>query len=170
MKKTFLYTVWRHSRPLFFGMAFFALGSVAANLTGIQIMPFFVWGMYSEKEQKTDHYEIVQTTINDSVVLDIYDYPGPARFYLAGPLGYYKRIKDNGGVDPTESFLENKIHTRIEWPFNKGAQQKEFINWYRRYLARVTGMEIHSLRINVLRLRFDDQQPLKDSMYLFEQW
>jgi hypothetical protein len=170
MKHTFLYTVWRHSRLLFSVMTLFVLGTVAANLAGVETTPFFVWGMYSEKEQKPGHYEVLQTTINDSVVLDIYDYPGNTRFYLAGPLGYYKRIKDNGGVDPTVSFLESKLHTRIEWPFNAGWQQKEFVNWYRRYLGRVTGMDIHKLRIDVVRLRFDQQLPIRDSMYLFEQW
>lgn len=170
MKHSFLYNVWRHSRPLFVVMALFALGTVAANLAGVETTPFFVWGMYSEKEKRPEHYDILQTTINDTAVLDIYDYPAATRFYLGSPLAYYKKIQDNGGVDPTVNFLENKLHTRIEWPFNTGVQQREFMNWYRRYLARVTGMEIKKLRVDVVRLRFDEQQPARDSMYLFEQW
>src|SRR5690349_15738420 len=107
----FLNKVKQHNKKLFQAMALFAAATLLCNLTGNEVTPFFVWGMYSAKEPPVQQYELLQTTINDSVVLNVDDiYTSDTRFYLSSPLGYYKQINDNRGVDPTISFLQEKLH------------------------------------------------------------
>src|ERR1044072_3996976 len=114
MKKTFLYQVWLHNKKLFYIMAVFTVLTVGANLAGDQVTPFFVWGMYSAKEEPVQQYSILQTTINDSMVVNPYDRPiCDTRFYLTSPLAWYKRIKDNNSVDPTLSFLQTKVDQEL---------------------------------------------------------
>src|SRR4051812_8435577 len=102
MKKTFLYRVWLHNKSLCYIMSIFVGLTVFTNLLGDEVTPFFVWGMYSEKEKPVRAVELLQTTINGDTVVNIYDYSnGDTRFYLSSPLAYFKKIKDNNNLDPT---------------------------------------------------------------------
>ncbi len=149
-----------------------------ANLLGDEVTPFFVWGMYSEKEKPVQQYEILRTTINDSTVVNIYDHPNTdTRFYLSTPLAYYKRIKDNNNQDPTISFLQSKLQHRYAQIrflerslFNTGPQQAAFLNWYARYLQQVTGQPVRSLQIDVVKAHYTDKALVTDAVYPFEKW
>lgn len=44
-------------------------------MLGWQATPFFVWGMYSEKEDTGKIPPVLKITINDSSVIDYTDYP-----------------------------------------------------------------------------------------------
>lgn len=159
-------------------MTAFAALTVVTNLLGDEVTPFFVWGMYSEKEQPVREYEILKTTINDGAVVNIYDYSnGDTRFYLSAPLAYYKKIKDNNNQDPTISFLQTKLHRHYEAIrpferslFNTGMQQREFLNWYARYLQQATGIPVSSLRVEVVHAHYTDKNLVTDSVNLFATW
>lgn len=178
MKKSFLYEVWLHNRKLFYVMTVFAACTLVINLAGNEVTPFFVWGMYSEKEQPVQEYEILQTTINDSLVVNPYDYyTTDTRFYLYSPLNYYKRIKDNHFTDPTITFLQTKLQQHydrvrfLEKPlFNAGLQKQDLLNWYARYLKQVTKINITSVQVDVVKAHYNNQHLITDSVYLFEKW
>jgi len=178
MKKTFLYKVWMHNRKLFYIMTAFAALTVAFNLMGNEVTPFFVWGMYSAKEQPVQQYEILQTTINDSAIANSYDHiTTDTRLYLGTPLEYYKRIKENNFRDPTIDFLQTKLHqhySKVRFleksSFNANLQKQDFLNWYARYLQQVTKINIKSIRVDVVPVHYNNQHLIKDSVYLFEQW
>jgi hypothetical protein len=178
MNDTFLYKVKKHNTRLFIVMLLFTLGTLLCNLTGDEVTPFFVWGMYSAKEQPVEQYELLQTTINDSALLNEYDvYTGDTRFYLSSPLVYYKKITDNKGIDPTMSFIKEKLsvsdHTLAPLEkrlFNTDEHQQAFMNWYRRYIGQATGIVVRSLRVDVVKVHFNGASLVKDSVYLFETW
>lgn len=178
MKKTFLYRVWMHNRKLFYVMAAFAAFTVVFNLMGNEVTPFFVWGMYSAKEQPAPHYEVLQTTVNDSVPVNPYDYiTTDTRLYLGSPLGYYKSIKENNFTDPAIDFLQTKLHQHYHHIrfleknlFNASLQKQDFLNWYARYLQQVTKINIQSIRIDVVQVHYNNQHLVTDSVYLFEKW
>lgn len=179
MKKTFLYRVWQHDRRLFFLLYGLAAATLLFNLLGTQLTPFFVWGMYSDKEQPVAQYELMQTTVNDSLVIDhSAGHPVGTLFFLQSPLSYYKRIRDNGGIDPTISFLQSKLGSRYHWVqpledklFNTAGQQAAFWPWYQRYLQEVTGVTVHRISVEVMQAHYDvHQQPVIDSSYSFQQW
>jgi hypothetical protein len=178
VKKTFLYQVWLYKPKLFYILAAFTTLTVFGNLLGDEVTPFFVWGMYSEKEKPVQQYEILKTTINDSIALNIYDYhTTDTRFYLGTPLAYYKRIKDNNNQDPTISFLQSKLHQHYDQIrflepslFNTGPQQQAFLDWYARYLQQVTMLPVHSLRIEAIKTHYSDRNLIVDSVHLFATW
>lgn len=178
MKRTFLYQVWLHKPKLFYIISSFAALTLIANITGDEVTPFFVWGMYSEKEKPVQQYELLRTTINDSTVVNIYDHADTdTRFYLAAPLAYYKKIKDNNNQDPAITFLQTKLrqhYAQIRFLekslFNTGPQQQAFLNWYARYLQQVTGQPVHSVRIDVVKAHYIDNALVTDAVHLFEKW
>ena len=178
MKKTFLYQVWQHNKKLCYILTAFTALTLCGNLLGDEVTPFFVWGMYSEKEKPVQQYEILKTTINDSLVVNEYDYhTTDARFYLYTPLSYYKKIKDNNNQDPTISFLQQKLHQHYDHIrflerslFNTGPQQQAFLDWYARYLQQVTYVPVNSLRIEVIKTHYSNQNLVVDSVHLFSTW
>lgn len=159
-------------------MATFAALTVVTNLLGDEVTPFFVWGMYSEKEQPVQDVEILKTTINENTVVNIYNVNnGDTRFYLASPLAYFKKIKDNHNQDPTISFLQTKLgaHYSSIQPlekslFNTGPQQQEFLSWYARYLQHVTLIPVNSLRVEVVHAHYADKNLVTDSVNPFATW
>ena len=178
MKKTFLYRVYQHNRKLFYLLTVFAVLTVFANLLGDEVTPFFVWGMYSEKEKPVQHVELLKTTINDTAVVNCYDYSnGDTRFYLGSPLSYFKKIKDNNNQDPTISFLQTKLHQQYDLIrplerslFNTGPQQQAFLSWYVRYLQQVTSVPVKSLRVEVVHAHYTNKNLVTDSVNLFATW
>lgn len=179
MKRTFLYKVWQHDKRLFFVLAGFCLATLVTNLAGDQITPFFVWGMYSEKEAPVSQYTLLRTTVNDRQVIDhTAGRPVGTLLYLQTPLSYYKQIKDNQNIDPTVSFLKNKtgrlyqlIQPFESALFNTGREQQSFLPWYKRYLAAATGEPISKITIDGVNVRYNDRQQLIiDTTYLIEQW
>lgn len=160
-------------------MVAFCVLTIGANLAGDEVTPFFVWGMYSAKEEPVRQYSILRTTINDSIVVNAYDLPiSDTRFYLGSPLAWYKRIKENDNTDPTISFLQAKlkpayfdnIQSFQNTLFNTGPQQDSFFSWYARYLFRVTHIPVQSIRIDEIRTHYAGDQLVVDSIHLFEQW
>jgi hypothetical protein len=159
-------------------MGIFAGLTVFTNLIGDEVTPFFVWGMYSEKEKPVQQVEILKTTINEDTVINIYDHSnGDTRFYLASPLEYFKKIKDNHNQDPAISFLQTKLgrHYNSIRPleqslFNTGPQQQGFLSWYARYLQHVTLIPVNSLRVEVVHAHYTNQILVTDSVNLFATW
>lgn len=178
MKRTFLYKVWLHDRRLFYVMAVFSALTIIFNVLGDEVTPFFVWGMYSEKEKPVQRYEILRTTVNDSLVIDAAGgYADATRFYLVGPLASYKKIKDNGGVDPLKSFLQLKLKNHYNLVsvaenkiFNHDVSQQAFFNWYSTYLQRLIHVDVHTVRVDVVQIHYDREKIVVDSLYLFEKW
>jgi hypothetical protein len=179
MKRTFLYQVWLHNKRLFYIMAAFTVLTIGTNLAGDEVTPFFVWGMYSAKEEPVQQYSILQTTINDSIVVNAYDqYISDTRFYLTSPLAHYKRIKDNNNIDPTLTFLQAKTNLQLftkpsvmQGPlFNTSRQTALFFPWFARYLQQVTNIPIHSIRIDEIKTHYAGPKLVVDSIRLFEQW
>jgi hypothetical protein len=156
----------------------FAALTVVTNLLGDEVTPFFVWGMYSEKENPVPGYELLKTTINEGAVVNIYDYSNSdTRFYLSAPLAYYKKIKDNNNQDPAITFLQTKLHRHYDAIrpferslFNTGPQQQEFLSWYVRYLQQVSNIPIHSLQVDVVHAHYTDKNLVTDSVNPFATW
>lgn len=179
MKKTFLYRVWQYDRRLFFLFSGLAAVTLVMNLAGIQLTPFFVWGMYSEKEEPVAQYAVMRTTVNDSLVID-YSAGSPVGtlFYLQSPLSLYQRIQDNHGTDPTITFLQNKLGSRYTAVqplenklFNMPVQQAAFFPWYQRYLQEATGIPVRRIRVDRLQVHYNAMQELSiDTTYLLHLW
>src|SRR5438045_7934064 len=102
MKKGFLYRVYKLNKRLFVFFVFLLAGNFFTNVLCWQSTPFFVWGMYSEKEDTANVHPVLKITINDTLVLDYTKYTDANKLFLTSPLQLYIQMKNNG-EDPTKS-------------------------------------------------------------------
>ncbi|MGN6264122.1 MAG: hypothetical protein ACTHM5_00530 [Ginsengibacter sp.] len=173
MKKLFLYKVYRHSKKLFYFFVIFTVLTVMCNLSGFEITPFYVWGMYSEREIEPASYQIYRVTINDKQLDYSTGYFPANRFFLLSPLTYYQSLKESG--DPTFAFLQKKLGQKLKvlepyiLPFENSAQSlNEFPDWYKRYLEQTTGKKIKNLQVDVLKVSWRKNNSITvDSAYHF---
>lgn len=164
MKNSFLYRVFKMNKRLFIFFILFQLGTIVTNLYGWQATPFFVWGMYSEKEDTVNSHPVIKVTVNDSSVIDPFKYTEGNRFFLTSPLQLYIAMKKNGGEDPTEKFLQRKLKGNFSLVENTARkilngkdEYKLFLTWYKKYLEQTTGKRVYNFTIELLHTRFTDE-------------
>ena len=178
MNRFYFTKLYNHNRKLFFAILFFTLLTILCNLLGYEATPFFVWGMYSQKENEPAFYNVQQVVINDSTPLDITaGYTPSTRFFLESPLWLYMDIKSNNNIDPSITFLQSKLKNRYSYIkpyenvlFNDNNRVKKFIYWYKKYCEEVSGISIHDLKIVNTRVYFSNQRILKDKSYIAGEW
>ena len=171
MEKFFLFKVYRHNKKLFYLFLLFAAFSLVCNLTGFEITPFYVWGMYSEKEIAPKEYPVFRITVNDKLIDYSTGYLPANRFFLTSPLSYYASI--NNDIDPTQSFLEQKLKGKYSLirlfakdVLNSEKEIREFPKWYKRYLEQTTGKEVKNYKIDILETSYQRDNSIKiDSVY-----
>lgn len=177
-KNTFLYKVYKVDKRLFFFLTSFFLLTLFANILGDEVTPFFVFGMYSEKEKEQRTYEVLKVIINDSIDLaksdDAY-YNNPL---VKASLFYYISIKQNGGVDPTISFLKSKLkqHYSIiqcieRRVFNDQKDIEAFIPWYTNYMEQIIRKPVNSVWAGKHYVRYNSfGTVVVDSTKAFLEW
>lgn len=169
MKKSFLSQIFKHNSSLFYAIMLFMSGTIFTNLFGWQITPFFVWGMYSEKEIQKNNYPVYRITVNDSLQVNYTSgFSDGNRFYLTSPLQLYTSIKNNNGADPTAIFLQKKLKEKFSFIeknfikiFNGKNEYTLFLPWYKKYLEQTLQMPVHNFTIELLSVRYDAENNLK---------
>ncbi len=179
MKNIFFYKLYMFDKRLFFLIAAFSILTVLCNVKGDEITPFFIWAMYSEKENDSNKYEVFRILINDSTLVDYTSgYTDNNRFFLSAPLSYYDKIKRNNFNEPTLTFISAKlgnnykiIQPLAERIYDDNQNTKQFIDWYVRFLQQSTGQPVRKLEVAVLTCSFTASQQLQtDSSYSLIQW
>ena len=160
MEPVFLKKVYRYNKKLFVFFVLFSALTLLANLSGDEITPFFVWGMYSENEVPQEQYSIFKISVNERPLDYTTGYLPANRFFLLSPLSYFESSKNN--EDPTRIFLEKKLENSFSTiePFaNKVLNGKEefqkFPAWYKRYLQQTTGENISNYKVEILKVHYD---------------
>ena len=161
MKNCFLYRVYKLNKGLFVFFILFLSGILFTNLLGWQATPFFVWGMYSEKEDTSNYHAVVKVTVNDTTVINFTRYTDANKFFLTSPFQLYVLLMMNNGVDTSEVLLKRKlgrnysaIQSISEKVLNDPKKFHLFFPWYKRYLAQTTGIKIDTCKIELLNVAF----------------
>ena len=172
MKKLFLYRLYNYNKKLFFLFAAIAGFTLICNLAGFEITPFYVWGMYSEKEIAPKEYPVFRITVNGKLVDYSTGYFPANRFFLTSPLSYYASVKED--TDPALYFFQQKLNKKYSFfePFiimkvlNSKKEFDEFPSWYKRYLQQTTGEEVKSYKVDILETSYEKDNSIKiDSVY-----
>jgi len=172
MEKYFLYKVYRYNKKLFFFFLAFAGFSLFCNLAGFEITPFYVWGMYSQKEIQPKEYPIFKITANEKLVDYSTGYFPANRFFLLSPLSYYASVKTP--EDPTSIFLKEKLKEKYEWVkqyadkvLNSPKEVEEFPGWFKNYIGQTTGEKVQSLKVELLLVSYENNNSIKiDSVHI----
>jgi hypothetical protein len=162
---TFLSKLYHYDKRLCLVVILFFSLTLVANLLRTETTPFFIWGMYSEKEIPSDTYQILQVVVNDNTLVDYSsNFTDANRFYLISPLTYSWLIRQNGGIDPEERFIKKKTGkyfsiaaTFEKHLFNDSSDQGAFQKWYVNYLEGTLHTPIRSLQVNLLELAYNNQ-------------
>ena len=156
MEKLFLYRVYHFNKKLFIFFAGYVVVTLLCNWKGFEITPFYVWGMYSQKEAEPSSYPVFKIIENDKVIDYSSGYFPANRFFLQSTLSYYADTRKEG--DPLQPFLEKKLKSSFVWlkPLaarlvNSQYEIQQFPTWYKRYLQQTTGEKVRILRVDVLQ-------------------
>jgi hypothetical protein len=176
--RLYFFRLYRSNRKLFFVILSFVFVTIVCNLLGYEATPFFVWGMYSEKQTEPRFYEVQRVIINDSQTIDITGgYTPSTRFLLNSSLWYYMDINKNHGIDPTISFLQSKLRDRYSLIkpyayilFNDSGRIDAFMPWYRKYVQEVTNTKVDKLTIQNSMVYYLNEKIVEDTSYVFETW
>jgi hypothetical protein len=171
MEKLFLFKVYRHNKKLFFLFIAFAAFTLFCNLAGFEVTPFYVWGMYSQKETAPKNYTVYRVTANDKPIDYSTGYLPANRFFLISPLSYFVEVRDS--TDPTSVFVNKKLKKKFSFikPYalkvlNSKEDISEFPKWYKRYLQQTTGEKIKTLKVDVLQTSYTAHNSINiDSVY-----
>lgn len=165
MEKFFLYKVYRYNKKLFFFFLIFAGLTLFCNFAGFEITPFYVWGMYSQKEVPVKEYPVFRITANGKIIDYSADYFPANRFFLLSPLSYYASIKD--GDDRVKIFLKKKLQNKYgqlepyaKRVLNSKKEIEEFPNWLRRYVQQSTGEKVNDLKVELLFVSYENNNSI----------
>lgn len=172
LKQTYLYRLYHYNKKLFYGITLFAGLTIFCNVVGWQITPFFVWSMFSAREQPAETYDVLQIKINKQV----FDYTKGQRdinrFFINYPLNYAISLYNRNYVDPPnfhvlKKYLPgvyNSVATRYPEFIYQQVNLKSFMSWYADYLSRVLKIKITSVEVDqvaVHYLKSGQLQPVK---------
>lgn len=172
LRNTYLFQLYHFHKTMFWVVVFFIIGTFICTFRGNQTVPFWVWGMYSEKATDFTKGNVLLMFNQSGEIIPIYSQKGyKTRFFLHSPLEYYhhSQLLQN---DPRKLFIEKKI------PFLSGdTKSKLFINdpelygnWLKSYLTKIGHSDLETLYI----LQYQYDHPFnfksnfhKDTLYVF---
>ncbi|RPD51459.1 hypothetical protein [Paracnuella aquatica] len=178
MKNAFLLRLYRQNRNLFWGFTLFFFFTIVGNLLGDEVTPFFVYGMYSQKQTRPTQYEVVQIIVNDTIDLARTNYFTYNKAMVQKPIFYYAAMQQNKGIDPTILFLQDKLKNHYskvrlleENLFNTAKELNSFKQWFPKYLQQHLCTPISSINVKMLSVRFTGEYNLVlDSAKTLLQW
>ncbi len=167
MEKPYFYRLYQYNTKLFFIIVGFSGMTLFFNLTGDQVMPFFVWAMFSEIESPKKNYKTYQLTINRKP----YDYSArrlqPSIEIIRESLQHYD-ITTDLGEDPTRHFFQHKLpsyYDNLSPILNRITPSSEQIitypSWLKRYLSYKLQHPINTLEVKTLELKYVDKARVK---------
>lgn len=146
-------------------MAGFCFFTILANISKLETTPFFIWGMYSEKEPDAKNYTVYEIVVNDSCCLDYSaGFTDNHRFYLSLPLDHYYTQVLNGGEDPLKKIIQKKFKNYfylLDYPFIfQDTLNANFVEWYMAYLKETLHQEINHLKVDVVFIQYNSDNQM----------
>lgn len=160
LRNSYFGRLFYKSKVLFWIIFLFFAFSVLANLFRLNVTPFFIWSVYSERHPPQEAYRFYEVRYNDHQRLSLpHTWDQMRNMMLYDPLAFYISVRVRGREDYTREVLEG--HWAKKYPFFAGYTHRlypgatafdAFPIWYKRYLSLQTGVSaraIHVLEKNV---------------------
>lgn len=176
MQQTYFHRLYAHSKTLFWTVVLFCGLTILLTLSGHQITPFFLWAMFSEKEDIRTTHQVIDIRLNGETFNYTKELIDANRHIVTGSIFYYYKIKNNHDTDPTRTFFEEKLGHRyerirpvLERITNDASQDAAFQAWLHRYLEQSTHREIKTLEVKLQTWAYNDagQLNLLDTQIIF---
>ena len=173
--------LYKRRRWLFFVVAAFCLGQGFFMVKGVETVPFFLFGMYSEPNEGQRVYQGLMVE-EDGQALDLSALPGLQKDLILTPLYRYVALHEVQFEDPIKPAVRKRFEHRLsadtyltfrERLSNAPADRERFHQWFRSYLESVYGRSMGVIR--VYRVGMDPESQgdrnwveLREKQILFE--
>jgi len=107
MKNSYFFKVWQTNKLLFGVLVLFILGQLFFSYKGVETLPFFNYGMYSEPAQIQDSYTTVSIYDEKNQYVNLYEKKA-TRFWQY-QLSYYTRFSEQNYHDPTLVTIQSRF-------------------------------------------------------------
>jgi len=146
------------NRKVFFCVSLFIVLQLFFTYKGVQTIPFFNYGMYSEPAKENPIYEKYILKL-DGEVLDFNNNGNPVNIdFLYKNLKLYKELKDPNYKNVVLKAIENRFKYRVskttfdrlvEKIWNNNENIRAFPYWLNNFIAKKTRKKINSLEFLV---------------------
>lgn len=160
MQAMFLNQVYKHKKLLFWLMIFFIFGQIFINIKhGLVFSPFYHYGMYSQVLKPEKTYSVPEIFIDGKQLMGK-DFTPWTWDKILQPVTFYASINTSNLLYKNE--VKRLSHAFIggkrEAYFNQACNYPLFIEWYKKYLAMVTGKPVNEVVINYRTYAFTNNR------------
>lgn len=170
----YLKSLYQYSKQLFFvitlGITITLVTFILqiTNILYIEATPFVVWGMYSEKQQPKENYQIPLITVNNHHYIDyLNEATSLEKLMITNPLLYYKKINDNNDEDARRFFVQSHLKgyykkwgKQLDACTNSQTNYPAFFNWYKKYLGQTGNLKVDSVKFQLLNVAFSGDKKI----------
>jgi hypothetical protein len=157
----FLKETKSRSKSIYWILIIFILISLITNLSKIEITPFYVWRMYSEKEPRNDKNHFYQLSYNNKIFNQSEAWNNGRKMMFSYTIHHYESCKENNGYDniqiKAQSILQrlNINDVKLFSPFYIKYNLKEYPQWLLRYIQQIIKEKINHMEVNKMTIRYD---------------
>ena len=172
----FLKKVYNENKFLFYLFSFFCLGQFFFLFKGVETTPFYLYGMYSEKETPQKEYSIFIIEVNDKEFN--YDaLPAANREMIISSLEHYFALDQNNFYDTILPTVEKRFNGKVSEEKNQiivsrltndSTDKAPYQKWLKNYLAETMKADIKSLKIYNAYFSYEPKLHLQRKELLFE--
>jgi hypothetical protein len=151
----FLKRLYHQWRPMFWVVIIFIICQVLFMYKAVETIPFFLFNMYSTRQQPLDTTYRTTIYINGKY-FNTDNISGHERETLLGSLAYFRKLKDHGFYATDSQTIKNRFSGKVPSALyntfykrltNTSVTDKLFYNWWCKYLSRVARREADSFTI-----------------------
>jgi len=162
----FLGKLFFRNKPLFWLVLVFIIGQGFFTYKGVQTLPFFHFGMYSEVFAPKDHYELLSIYL-DSMKIDQKNSNGIPFDFVIETLEYYQGLQQLQFKDPILATINKRFENRVgeitlsnitSRLANDSRDAENYKEWLMNLLQRNFNEDAKTLRIEIVTYEYVDKR------------
>ena len=162
MGSSYLWKAYHYSKPLFAFFIIAMLGQGFFSYKGVQTLPFFNYGMYSEVLSSENSSVLYEISLGDSIIPfnTLSYFPED---YVQGSIHFYHELQKTDFQDPIIETIQNRFYEKIPAPMydhvlsslsNDWAAHKNFPRWLLKIMNDATGLKESKISVAAVSCEF----------------
>lgn len=152
----------KHSRPLFWVILLYVIGTICLTLLNIQIAPFYVWSMYTTRENPANHRQyIVYEMLVDGKRYNEPLWKDFKRMTFNYSIAKFDAMQAAGYRDTFETRMGqrfDRLHLPNHWKHsfsNDTASIKAYPKWLKAYMSTQYGYRVNNIQVIKHKVHYD---------------
>lgn len=165
LKNPYLYRLYTKSKRWFAVFCIFIVTTFFTHKKGVEITPFFVWGMYSNIDTVKPSYDILEVTINNNEKLRLdQTWAEPYRMMIYTSFDKYSHYADDGNIDSMMFYRKDEPGFIRHWQYtiasrlaNKQENILQYPVWLKRYVAHALNKNVATIKVDKITFTYNDK-------------